>query len=181
MNEVLGWFGSIMEAILDLLPRRVIVDTREGMIKFRRGKKIINCGPGIWWYWPFLTVIEKRIVALQPAHLPDQTLTTSDGQICKVGAVFTFRITDLVKAITTNAEIDEIAVNEAMAAVQDIVSSHNYDYIRANRKEIKRLLNKKISESLFEYGIEIHSAALTDFCRTWSINLSGIPINQGVI
>lgn len=178
MNEVLGWFGSLMETLINLFPRRVIVNVTEGGVKFVGGKKVVPFGPGIVWYWPFWTEIKKIITAEQPVNLEDQTLVTSDGQTVKVGAVLIYEVVDVVKALAENGNVDELIVNECMAAVQQMVSKRTFEEIKNGRAKIEKVMTGLMQKKLDRYGVKVYRSAITEFAKTRSIHISGIYLGH---
>lgn len=180
MEVVFGWLGQIFEALLLLLPRRVIIDATEALIKYVLGRKIKTYGPGLYWYWPLLTKIDIRDCCEQTINLEDQTLTTSDGEVVKVGGLIRWRL-ELKRldraALIKQDYLHEIIANECMALIQLLISQNSYLQICSGRKKITNILTKNMRRKLRKYGVYVHEASLTEFSKSRSLHISGVNLS----
>src|SRR4051812_4540810 len=99
MNGALDWIGQFFETLALFIPRRVIVRATHRGIKWKWGSTVLELAPGIHWYWPFVSEVENHPIARQTISLPTQTLFTKDHKQVAIGAIVTYRISDIVLAV----------------------------------------------------------------------------------
>ena len=179
MEAALGWLGRIYEALLELVPRRVIVRHTCGGVRWSMGRQPRELRPGLRIYWPLVSEIEIIVVARQTINTPTQSLMTKDGETVVAGGVIIYKISDVVKAIgCQNWSPEETANDIAQAALVEVISSHDFDWLLENISgEVEKELTRICQDQLRKFGVYVSRAALADFSTVRQINHSGININ----
>ena len=165
MDAAFGWLGEIFSAILEFVPRREIIRATHKGVSFKRGKKVIPLGPGITWYWPFWTEISTYPSVEQSLNLPDQNLTTKDLETVTVSGVVFYSISDIVKALSAQWDLEDTMSDRSMGVIADIVCDITFQEINENRKQLNSKMTSLIRRTLKPYGIHVIDARLTDFAK----------------
>ncbi|KPJ74791.1 MAG: hypothetical protein AMS19_14855, partial [Gemmatimonas sp. SG8_23] len=63
IGALFGWLGGFVEWIFDWVPVYEIVQVNERGVKYPRGKDAVQLDPGIHWYVPNLTEIQKHHIS----------------------------------------------------------------------------------------------------------------------
>jgi regulator of protease activity HflC (stomatin/prohibitin superfamily) len=183
METAFAWLGQIFDALLQLVPRRVIVRATEGGVKWSLWFGPKEMKPGIRIYWPLISDIEVIVVARQTLNTPTQSLMTSDGETVVAGGVIIYKISDVVQAIGKANWCPETTAGDIVqAALVEIVASHECDFILKNISGvIEEELTLKTREQLRRFGVYVGRAALADFSTVRQLNHSGIAININTV
>jgi regulator of protease activity HflC (stomatin/prohibitin superfamily) len=170
------WISQFFEMLALFVPRRVIVRATERGIKWKSGRKVVELTPGIHWYWPFTTDIEKMPVARQTMNLPDQALFTKDQHQVVVGAVVTYRITNIVLAMgEKNWDIEATLQDTSQSAVVDVISRLTLSELQDGiDTTVVERLTTQVRKQLRRYGISTLRVALTDFAACQVHKVLGI-------
>jgi regulator of protease activity HflC (stomatin/prohibitin superfamily) len=179
MESAFAWLGKIFDALLEFVPRRVIVRATEGGVRWGLwgGPKEIKPGFRVWW--PLITDIEIIIVARQPINTPTQSLVTKDGKTVVAGGVVIFHVNDVVKAIgQQNWSYEDTASDITQATLVEVISSWNYNELLENISgEVETQLTEQCRKNLRQFGLYVGRCALVDFSKVRQLNHSGININ----
>lgn len=168
MDAALGWLGTIVEALLQFIPRlKIIRATHEG-VRWRRGKHPIRMKPGLHVWWPLTTEIEEIVIARQTINLAGQTLETKDNKQVVAETYCVYRIYDVVKAIgEKNYDVDSTICDITQAAVVEFVMSHTLEELKAGVSDSESRISKKLTaivrKRLRQYGVSILRCGFTDF------------------
>ncbi len=163
MESAFAWIGRIVEWFGQFFPRREIITTAEGWIKWVGGDKVMTGGAGIVWYWPVQTVFKKVNVVRDSINCNAQTLTLPSGDTVLVEAVVIYRISDLAKLAATTEPFSTIA-DETMGAVLYALESYeSWEAIREASKRRKgqrdsdfnRKLKEEVQRALATYGVDV--------------------------
>src|SRR5690242_3070472 len=95
MDSALAWIGQIAEWLGQFIPRRVVLDTTEGAIKYVKGANPVFCGPGIHWWWPWTTCWTLFPTARQTVSIETQTLVSLDHKTFIASGTLTYCVVDL--------------------------------------------------------------------------------------
>lgn len=174
MESALGWIGKLAEVIGGLFPRLLILTATHNAVAFVRGWKVKPLYPGLHVYWPTWTVVTQYPVVMQTVNLPQQSLLTKDGKQIVVGGMVRFQITDIVKALADTWDIDDVIVDEAQAAIRDVVVQRTVESVQTERTKVNNSLTNCLSRVLSRYGIEVDCARLTDFSTAICLNHVGV-------
>jgi regulator of protease activity HflC (stomatin/prohibitin superfamily) len=178
METAFGWLGQIFEAMLQFIPRLVIVRNTHQAVKWKPGGKVVPIAQGRrTWYWPWLTEIDTIVVARQTLNLATQCLMTSDHKTIVVGGFIVYHINDVVKAIgERNWDVESTVSDITMSAILESVMQEELDYLMSSVAEgIDGEFNKALTDNsrkqLRQFGVYVDRAGLTDFstCRVHKI------------
>jgi regulator of protease activity HflC (stomatin/prohibitin superfamily) len=181
MDAAFAWLSQIVEAMLQLIPRRVIIRATERGVKWSLWREPQEMLPGIRFYWPLITDIEVTVVARQTINLPTQSLLTKDGQTVVAGGVVIYKISDIVKAIgKINWSPEDTAGDITQAAIVEVIASRECNNILKNiGGDVEKQLTSTCRKQLRQFGVYVSRAALVDFSTVTQLNHSGLSINIG--
>jgi regulator of protease activity HflC (stomatin/prohibitin superfamily) len=181
MDAAFAWLSQIVEALLQLIPRRVIIRATERGVKWSLWREPQEMMPGIRFYWPLITDIEVTVVARQTINLPTQSLLTKDGQTVVVGGVVIYKISDVVQAIgKINWSPEDTAGDITQAAIVEVISGRTSDNILKNISgEVEKQLTSICRKQLRQFGVHVSRAALVDYSTAMQLNHSGVNIMVG--
>lgn len=172
------WLNDIILALLEIVPRRVIVRATHRGVKWSLWRGPKEMCPGLRLWWPLITEIEVIPVARQTLNTQTQALMTKDGQQVVAGGVVIYSISDIVKAIgERNYDVDETVNDISQAAIVDVITSWElYDLLENINGKAEVDLTETCRRQLRQYGVYVHRAALTDFSQCRSLNLLGVNV-----
>lgn len=178
METAFAWLGQIFEALLQFVPRRIIVRATEGGVKWSLWREPQEIKPGIRIYWPLITDIEVIIVARQSFNTPREPLQTLDGVEVVAGGVVVYNINDVVQAVgKLNWSPEDTAQDIVQAVLADVVTSHEHDYLLANlSSKVEEEITEKCRKQLRKYGVYVERAGLSAFSSSRNWHHSGIEI-----
>lgn len=168
-----------MEWLGRLIPQIIIVRKTHAGVKFVRGHRVVELQPGLHWYWPIMTEIEKHPVARQTHNLCTQVMLTKDRQQVVVGGVVVYTITDIGAALSQNWDIDDTVSDITQTAIVDVVTSWTLDeLITKLTTDVKKDLTQTTRDALKPYGIRVIKCALTDFstCQVLKLVSDNAPV-----
>jgi len=173
-----SWLSDIILAILEIVPRRVIVRSTHRGVKWRMRRGPVELKPGLRWWWPLTSEIEVIPVARQTLNTSTQALMTRDGKQVVAGGVVVYSIQDIVKAIgERNYDVDETVNDISQAALVEVVTTWNLDELLENiTGKVEEDLTATCRKALRCYGVYVSRAALTDFSEARAINLLGVNL-----
>lgn len=186
--QLFGWLGEFIEWLMSWVPRYTIVQYNERGVKYVRGKKPTELLPGIRWYWPITTDIEKHHTNRSVVNVAPLTINTKDGKPCVIGMVVTGHITDVLKYEVENLDADESMAEVARAGLRNIVTEHRWEELGAQAEEGNRLekkLTKRMGDALQKFGFTVESCRPTDqvlvpyVVRAFGVNPSINVITSG--
>lgn len=181
----LDWIGDLVRWVAQWIPRWVTIPVTEAAIKhegfflpswlrsFKDDIRITALGPGLHWYWPATSQLEKYPIAYQMDHLPSQTFETEDGHSITVGGIVSYRITD-VKALlaNTHSAVHTIRI-AALSAIHDVISRMTLAQLKLEQRKgtLKTKLRNAVQKPLTEFGVKIEECMLTDLTRSRAYRL----------
>src|ERR1041385_6022960 len=135
LESPLGWIGQIADWVGRFIPRREILNTTEGAIKYS-GFVLplwlrVWCGgfdgdfrvsvhsAGVHWYWPWTSRWDVHPTARQTDRLGTQTMESKDGKTFLVSGTITYHVTDLAAFVTQTHSPLMTVVDTAMLALHD--------------------------------------------------------------
>lgn len=174
-----SWLNDIILALLEVVPRRVIIRSTHGGVKWRMRKGPVEMKPGWRIWWPLLSDIEVIPVARQTLNTETQALMTKDGKQVVAGGVVVYSINDIVKAIgERNYDVDETVNDISQAAIVEVITAWNLnDLLSEISGKVEQELTESCRKQMRQYGVYIHRAALTDFSSCKALNLLGVNLS----
>jgi len=179
MEAAFSWLGQVFEALLQFIPRRVIIRATEGGVKWSLWREPKEMKPGIRMYWPLISDIEVDTVARQSFNTPAQPLQTKDGTEVVAGGVVVYKINDVVQAWgALNHDPANTAQDIVQAVIADVISSHTHDEIlKGMQGVIEKEITEKSRKQLRCFGVYVSRAGLAAFSTTRNQHISGIEVN----
>ena len=176
---MMTWLNDIILALLEFVPRRIIVRSTHRGVKWRAWRVPVEMKPGFRWYWPLLSDVEIIPVARQTLNTSTQALMTKDGKQVVAGGVVVYSIQDIVKAIgERNYDVDETVNDISQAAIVEVVTAWDADaLLKEINGQVEEDLTATCRKALRCYGVYVSRAALTDFSVCRSINLLGVNLS----
>jgi regulator of protease activity HflC (stomatin/prohibitin superfamily) len=174
MDSLFAWVGQLVEWFSRFFPRRVILNTTMGAIKYVRGSNIKVCGPGVHWYWPWTTEWFDYPTARQVDRLQTQTILTADGKPIIIGGTIVYQVTDL-KLLVTRVHDAAIAVKDlAQTAIHNVCCEMTLAEIQAGqqRNTLDTKLKNEAKRTLTEYGVDVVKFTLYDLAPVRVLRLS---------
>jgi regulator of protease activity HflC (stomatin/prohibitin superfamily) len=170
MESAFGWLGQIIDALLQFIPRLVIVRNTHQAVKWKMFGHVVPIPRGRrTWYWPLVTDIETIVVARQAANIESVSLLTKDGEQVAVGAVLVYWINDVVMAIgERNYDVEEALCEIAQTAIVIEIMKHTLDELidgiaKGEDGEFAKSLTANCRKQLKRYGVHVDRAGLTEF------------------
>lgn len=174
MDGALAWIGQVAEWFGRFIPRREIIDTTEGAIKYQGGNEPVYCGPGIHWYWPWRSSWSAYPTARQTDRLETQTMETRDGKTFIVAGTITYQVDDLMALIPTTHSPMSTIVELGGTAVHDVLPDYTWEELMAKHRKgtLKTELKNEAQKQLKEYGVRVIKLQLTSLARARVIKVS---------
>ena len=178
METAFGWLGQIFEAILQFIPRLVIVRNTHQAVKWKTRGRVVAIERGRrTWYWPLVTEIETIVIARQTLNLATQCLMTKDQKQVVAGGFIVYHINDVLQAIgERNWDVESTVGDISMAAIVEEIMQKNLDDLLIQvAAGFSGEFNKRLTEScrrqLRQFGVYVDRAGLTDFsiCRVYKV------------
>ncbi len=154
-------FAQWLQAIMTVVPRMGIMPATHRGIKYRHGNKVIEIEPGLYVYWPLVTIVSNQAVKRQTVNVPTQTIYASCGTSISAGCVVVFEIVDVIKATYETWEINETIADEAEALLAQVISE--IKSIDINIIELNKTLTKEMRIRLKQYGVYVKRANIRDY------------------
>jgi regulator of protease activity HflC (stomatin/prohibitin superfamily) len=168
VDSALAWVGQIADWIGRFFPRWVILDPREGGVKYVRGVVVTALGPGIHWYWPLLTTIDTYPTVRQADNLPTQVFTTIDDVTIAVGGLLVYDVTDVEKLLTTCHSAIRVVQDISLTAVHDVCANLTWEELKDKQRRgtLDTALKNAAQKQLADYGVRVIKCMLTDLAKT---------------
>jgi regulator of protease activity HflC (stomatin/prohibitin superfamily) len=175
MDKALGWIGEIFQTLMKLVPWLVIVPATHEGVAFVRGHRVKKWGAGLHWYWPVATQYKLIAVVRQTQLIQSKVVMTKDLKTVIVGALVTYYIDDVVRALAHVADLASDVMERSQGAIYDVISEHTMDEIQGDRNGFRNVLTERVGGALNGYGVQIIQVQLTEFApaRALALNARG--------
>lgn len=171
MTEAFAWVQQIAEWVGQFIPRRVVVDSLHGAVKFVRGQPGRSLPPGLHIYWPLTTIFHTYPVVRQAEELRGQTIVTTDDKVLLVGGLIVYEVSDIERLIAHTFQPEQTVKDIALTAVHDVCCKMSWEDLKqAQRKgTLDTRLRNEAKDALETYGVRILKVSLTDLapCRVF--------------
>jgi regulator of protease activity HflC (stomatin/prohibitin superfamily) len=183
METAFAWIGQIFDALLQFVPRIIIIRATHGGVKWKRGSRVKAMHPGLHIYWPLATDIEVIVTARQTHNVPSQVLTTQDNKKVVVGTVVVYKIRDVVQAIgKENWDVDTTLSDITQAAVVEVIAKHTLDELTHMIADgrMSDMLTAAVRKELRRFGVYVSRCKLCDFadCKVYKL-VTGADATRG--
>lgn len=174
MDSALAWVGQIAEWFGQFIPRRVVLDTTEGAVKYVNGKDPQYCPPGKHWWWPWTTKWSQFPIVRQTVSIETQTLETSDAKTFIASATLTYSVDDLLQLLTTVHDADTAVAEIASTVLGDILTSRTWTELTEEQRKgtIKTKLKNGAQNELNGYGVKVIRFKLNSLARCRVLKVS---------
>ena len=173
------WLSDIITALLEFIPRRVIVRATHAGVKWRARGGPVEMKPGFRIWWPLLSEIEVIPVARQTLNTDTQPLMSKDAKQVVAGGVVVYSIQDIVKAIgERNYDVDETVNDISQAAIVEVITAWDFrDLLTHISGRVEKDLTDNCRKQLRQYGVYVHRAALNVFSSGRTLNVTGVNLS----
>lgn len=167
MDAAFAWVGQIIEWFGQFFPRRKLLDTTEGAVKYVRGKPEL-CETGVHWYWPYTSTWEDFPIARQTDRLETQTMETTDGKSFIVSGALTYAVSDLMLLVPRTYSPVTTIKEIAATAVHDVCCEKTWDQLSQMQQKgtLKTQLKNEAKRLLRDYGVDVLDFRLHSLART---------------
>lgn len=177
MEAAFAWLGDIWNWLWQFVPKRQIVKTTHGAIKWRWGADVHVLGPGAYWYWPYSTEWEEYPTARQASDLPTQTMESTDGVTFVVGAMIVYEIQALEKLLAYTFDPEETIKDISQGAVHDVCSRKTWAELKEPSLDLA--LRREVRRRLTPYGVRTRRVTLTSLARCRVLKLMQSSSQEG--
>jgi regulator of protease activity HflC (stomatin/prohibitin superfamily) len=163
VESAFAWLNAIFNYFGQFVPKFYHVKWTERAVRYRRGNFPTEVGPGVRWYFPLTSHVEKAEVVWSVQEFKPTTLTTRDNHTMSVGYTMMYRVTDIVTTHTSTDNFLNSLGELAELPLADIWHSHQRDELRemaalkpgARRSELDRMLTRRARALCSFLGVRI--------------------------
>jgi regulator of protease activity HflC (stomatin/prohibitin superfamily) len=166
MDKAFAWIGYIMEWFGRFIPRRDVVPSTHGYIKWVGGftkefRTVTGLG-GVVWYWPLTTEVLLFPVVRQTTPLPSQIVTTGDNKTVAVSGMLVYEVSDIEKLLGHTYDPDDTVKDIAQSALTDVLGHMSWpDIQKGQGKTLDTKLRNAAKKDLEDYGVNVLKFSLT--------------------
>lgn len=146
-----------------LWPRPFTVREHQRGLRYRRGKLISEVGAGRYWLRPRVDDIEVHDTRRRQALVAGQEVLTQDRVPIKVSLIAEFTVADVSKAVTSVESFRDALYSRLQLALREAVATRELDAALSERGELGATILAAVSESVADFGLELHSVSVRDF------------------
>jgi regulator of protease activity HflC (stomatin/prohibitin superfamily) len=173
IESAFAWITDFVMWLASLVPRwRFTRSTHEG-VAYLLGKYVRHWKAGAHFYWPPITDFDEIPVVRQTMDLPEQTITTKDLKTVLASAVITYRISDVVVALSQQWDYEDTIRDLSQAALRDYVCEREFEAIATQRRHSGKQMATMANDELKEWGVEVINMRLQEFAITKAVSLHG--------
>jgi regulator of protease activity HflC (stomatin/prohibitin superfamily) len=173
MDSAFAWIGQIATWFGNFVPTWTLVRATDGAVKFLPGGRTEVLDPGIHWYWPVTTEIEKVAVVRQVLDTQPQTIMTQDHEPVYVAGLVVYVIDDLHKYMVENFDASANLDDIVQTAIRKTIVNRDFLTIQAARADVDNRLTSDVQKALEPFGITVEAARITDFSKARVTNMVG--------
>lgn len=183
MGDAFTWLSDIFRAMLEFVPRRVLVPTTHGAVKFRnrlsfkgwRKMEVVPLGPGIHFYWPITTEFHTYPTARQTTNLRAQTLITRDNKVIIAKGLVVYRVRNVESILARTYDPDQTIEEIALSAVMAACAEKDWETLKEEHRTgaLEHQLKRLVQKQLGIYGVQVLKCSLTDLAPARVFKLVG--------
>jgi membrane protease subunit HflK len=161
----------MIEAILNIISSLcffTVVNPDESGVHLRCGRVHRVIGEGFHWQWPVVDEIQTIPTSEQMIDLPNQTLTTRDGQSVTMSGTVRYEVVCPEKTLFNVSDYDESIQTLSMEVIGLEVPKVEH---KASSKVLKDKIQNSIEQAVYPWGINIISVGITDNAVTFPLRL----------
>ncbi len=173
MESAFAWIQQLWTFITSLIPHLALMQKNYGGVKFKRGGKVKEIKPGLYWWWPIITNVEEIPTKQQTIRLESQSLTTKDDISVTTSLIVVYNITDVVTAIV-DVDVEDVIGDTALFSAVEVVTPKTFEECKTElASKIPKLLKQKCHRDLSKIGVSVKKAFLCDFAETTVYSVMG--------
>lgn len=169
LAQLLGWLGEFVAWIFAWVPRRLVINCAHAGVHYPMGDEASRLEPGVHWYVPNRGTIAVHSMQRYVLEVDPMGLETKDGRRIVIGVAITARIQDVLVYEVDNFSPELNLVERAKAALRDMVMEQTWEELSRPAEEgsrLEKMLTRRMSKALADFGIEVLRTAPTDQVRT---------------
>ena len=166
---MLNWLSKVVEKCWKYICFWVIINPFENGVLVRLGKYKRILLPGFYLKFPFIDYVYSTIITPDTMHTSPVTLTTTDGKTVSIGAVVEFEIVNVYKYILCTNEPRSNMHDIILGTISEAIEDRKWEEIK--KKNIRYIVQKKISQKCWVMGIEIIDFYFTNKCVVRSFKI----------
>jgi regulator of protease activity HflC (stomatin/prohibitin superfamily) len=169
MESAFAWIGQLIEWFGQFIPRFLVVDMTEAVVKLRLGNEITELKPGkVHFYWPFISIIKRCTIVRDTLDLTAQTFETKDGITVQASGMVSYIVTDAISLLTTVTDPGNTIRDLVMTCIQEVLIQYTWVELREGlvSGQLRKELVREAQRTLKTYGIKVLNVGLKDLART---------------
>ncbi len=169
------WLADLLYWIARWFPHLFIVRATHEAVKFRNGKTVVVCKPGIHFYWPLVTQVIRMPIVRQTANLPTQVIQCKDGAQLAVSGVVVVEIRSIEQALGKSWNVEDTIEDISCTTILRELVGRSVDQIGRELKDetLQKKLTRALRKDLRQFGVYVKYAGLTDFSTCRVVKLLG--------
>jgi regulator of protease activity HflC (stomatin/prohibitin superfamily) len=175
-TPVLDQLSALIQTFVSFIPHLDLLKSTHGGVKFKRGGRVVQIKPGLYWWWPATTEVAEIPVVKQAINLTDQVIpTAANGKPLSVSGVIVYTIFDPLAALSKNHDVDETIAEVARAAIMEVMAGQKVTDLKTSLSngELSKKLTSMCKKRLREFGVAVQRCNLTDFTTCVAIKMIG--------
>jgi regulator of protease activity HflC (stomatin/prohibitin superfamily) len=152
---------ALVVALLAAKVRMTVFEYERG-VRFRRGRFTRVLEPGVYWYLPAFTRIEKVDVRPTRLAVAGQEVLSADGVAIKASVAVTYCVIDPQRAVLATDDYRTAVYTELQLALRAVISESKAEELLQQRTELGVRLKALPAAALATIGIELQDAAIRD-------------------
>jgi len=142
----------------------VRVASHEQAVVFRNGKHLETVDPGRHTYWQVagritFCVVDRREQILD---VTGQEIMTADKVTLRINLTVTFRVEDVLRAVSTVESYTQAVYREAQLALRAAIGTRRLDELLSSKEAVGAELRDAIAGRTAEFGVGLASVGLRD-------------------
>lgn len=169
------WLAEFLYWIARWFPHLFIVRATHSAVKFKRGKHVVTCGPGLHFWWPLVTQVILLPTVRQTANLPTQVILIGSGQPLVVSGVVVYEVRNVEKALGRSWDVDDTIEDLALTGILETLAGQPLEDLVTDLRSggLSQTLTLALRKQLRPFGVYVQHAGLTDFSIARAVHLTG--------
>lgn len=140
------------------------VESHERVMLFRDAELVDQLGPGLFVYWKGGASVTWKSVDLreQVADIQGQEIMTADKVTLRMNLVVTYRVTDVVRAVTEVSDWEQSLYREAQLELRTAVGGRTLEQLLSTKDEVGSQIRNRLSARAAEFGVTVSGIGLRD-------------------
>lgn len=157
------WLSTLFEKGTAWCPRFEKITPTDRLIKWSRCREGTIHGPGIIWYWPLVSEVERCDIRWKSMMTSVQTITIADGTPVSARTLTRWRPEDPLHCVTSEEDYADTVAETAQSVLVSVLGSCTTDTIK-HCEALNLALTIEMREVLSEIGVGVKAAKFTELC-----------------